>query len=486
MKYLVFLVWILLSSCVFTAPNFQSLEDTCSTLVTSALEITDQYCGGTVPDQLCYGHSMLDIEPQPGFGPFNFNQAGDKVEVAGLQSLRVSGMNTATDQWGVALMQVQANLPGTLSVQDVTFLIMGDVEIENRVRGLNPVDVTVAARGNVNIRTSPDLDAFVSGTLQSGETVTARGRLADSSWLFVDLPEGDSTGWVFGPSMTTTEGIDNLTVVDPETAFYGPMQAFYLETGTGADPNCREAPENGLMIQTSEGVAEVSLWINEVKIRLGSTAFIRASRNDSMTVTMLEGNAHVEAQGVEFSAPAGTELKIPMDANLAPSGPPSAPSNVSDTNVQNLPPAVENLDRQIVIPTFLPPTNTPTSTNTPLPTATYTPTPTNTPLPTNTKTPTSTNTPLPTATNTPLPTSTNTPLPTNTPEPTSTNTPLPTNTLVPSSTPITVQPSDTPQPTIVPTSTPAPTDTPVPTATNTRQPTATLTPTDTQTPPPAE
>lgn len=486
MKYLVFLVWILLSSCVLTAPNFQSLEDTCSSLVTSALEITDQHCGGTMADQLCYGHSMLDIEPQPGFGPFNFSQAGDKIEVAGLQSLRVSGMNTSTNEWGVALMQVQANLPGTLSVQDITFLIMGDVEIENRVRGVNPVDVTVAARGNVNIRTAPDLDAFVSGTLQSGETVTARGRLEDSSWLFVDLPDGENTGWVFGPSMTTTEGIENLTVVDPDTAFYGPMQAFYLETGTGTDPNCREAPENGLMIQTSEGVAEVSLWINEVKIRLGSTAFIRAERNQSMTVTMLEGNAHVEAQGVEYSAPAGTELKIPMNENLAPAGPPSAPSNVSDTNVQNLPAAVENLDRPIVIPTFVPPTNTPTSTNTPLPTATYTPTPTNTPLPTNTKTPTSTNTPLPTSTNTPVPTSTNTPLPTSTNTPVPTNTPLPTNTLVPSSTPITVQPSDTPQPTIVPTSTPAPSDTPVPSATNTRQPTATLTPTDTQTLPPSD
>ena len=455
MKYLVFLVWILLSSCVFTAPNFQSLEDTCSSLVASALEVTDQSCSGTVPDQLCYGHSMLDVEPQPGFGPFNFSQAGDKVEVAGLQSLRVSGMNTETDEWGVALMQVHANLPGTLSVQNVTFLIMGDVQIENRVPGLNPLDVTVAARGNVNIRTAPELDAFVAGTLQSGQTVTARGRTADNSWLFVDLPDGQNTGWVFGPSMTNADGIESLKVVDPDTAYYGPMQAFYLETGSsGGSPECAEAPEDGLMIQTSEGVAEVSLWINEVKIRLGSTAFIRAARNEEMTVTMLEGNAHVEAQGVEYSAPAGTELTIPMDQNLAPAGPPSPPSNVSDTNVESLPPAIENLDRQIVIPTFIPSS---TLTLTPLPTATFTHTtvPTTTPVPptatfTDTVEPTNTYTPVPpTATDTVAPTDTYTPVP-----PTATDTIAPTNTSAPTST---HEPTDTASNTATPSPTATPT-----------------------------
>ncbi|MFZ5809971.1 MAG: hypothetical protein ACOY16_11875 [Chloroflexota bacterium] len=139
--------------------------------------------------------------------------------------------------------------------------------------------------------------------------------------------------------------------------------------------------------------------------------------------------------------------------------------------------------------TFTPlPTNTPTATatNPPAPTAVPTDTPTNTPLPTatftNTPQPTATftNTPLPTATftNTPQPTATftNTPLPTatftNTPEPTATftNTPLPTATF-----------TNTPLPTATSTNTPLPTatftHTPEPTATftNTPEPTATFT-----------
>ncbi|MBP5490668.1 MAG: hypothetical protein J6Y10_08740 [Lachnospiraceae bacterium] len=71
------------------------------------------------------------------------------------------------------------------------------------------------------------------------------------------------------------------------------------------------------------------------------------------------------------------------------------------------------------------PTNTPTSSPTPIPTDT--PTPTITPAPTNTPTPT--NTPVPTSTPTPEPTNTPTPKPTSTPTPKPTNTPTSTATL---------------------------------------------------------
>ncbi len=89
------------------------------------------------------------------------------------------------------------------------------------------------------------------------------------------------------------------------------------------------------------------------------------------------------------------------------------------------------------------PPQTPTLTQTPVPTSTPAPTLTETPtpLPTSTFTPTVAETPLPTSTTvptlteTPLPTGTETPLPTNTLEPTLTETSVPTNTDVPTLTP---------------------------------------------------
>ena len=468
------LSWMFLSSCVLSVPTSPRTEENCSAIVTSALEVTDRLCSPTSINQACYGHAHLDAAPQPGFESFRFSQAGDRIDVTGLQSLRLSPMDTAAGVWGVALMHVQANLPGAMPAQDVTFLVFGDVEIENQVNGTVPVVVSVAASGNVNVRQEPTLDSFVMGTLASGETVTARGRLEDSSWLYIDLPdslsETNTAGWVYAPSMSSGADLETLSIVDPQTAHFGPMQAFYLQTGENDSTDCTAAPENGLMIQTSEGVAEVNLWINEVKIRLGSTAFITAQRNSDMTITMLEGTTHVEALGVEVTASAGSELTIPMNQDLAPAAPPNPPAPIEDSNLGNLP--VTILERPIIVPTVIP---SATPTWTPVP-------PTNTPRPTNTATATITRSPTPLPTNTPTLPPSLTPPPTDTPTLTPSLTPLPTDTptLTPSLTPL---PTDTPTPIPSATDTPLPTatDTPRPTATDTPEPTATSEPTETNT-----
>src|SRR5215468_7413079 len=165
MRYVPFFFWLLLSSFAFLPANRASATDSCSLLVNSALDVTHQLCNGTPSNQVCYGHHQVEAEPQPGFGPFRFAQVGDKLDVVGLQSLRLSPMSTTTDNWGVAWMNVEANLPGTKSVQDVTFLVLGDVQIINQVRGTKPIEATVVTVRNVNIRQAPTLNANVLGTL---------------------------------------------------------------------------------------------------------------------------------------------------------------------------------------------------------------------------------------------------------------------------------------------------------------------------------
>src|SRR5687768_7326117 len=89
--------------------------------------------------------------------------------------------------------------------------------------------------------------------------------------------------------------------------------------------------------------------------------------------------------------------------------------------------SVGNRDNQIQSGALIPPTvtPTPTNTNTPTPTNTFTPTPTDTATPTPTDTPTPTKTVTPPNTNTPTPTITLTPTPTtpSTPPPTDSSTP---------------------------------------------------------------
>ncbi|MBI5670177.1 MAG: hypothetical protein HZC41_19445 [Chloroflexi bacterium] len=202
----------------------------CPNVVEAALAAADQACAETGRNQACYGNLSLTAEAQPSVANFVFNQVGDIVSVASLQTLRLEPMNEGSGIWGVALMQLQANLPDTLPGQNVTFLLFGDVE---------------------------------------------------------------------------------LTAAEPTDPNAAPMTAFYLQTGVG-DAACEEAPESGLLVQTPEGMGEVTFNINGVDVDMGSTVFFQANETDGMTVSTLEGHAYVRAEGSEQVIVPGTWARIPM------------------------------------------------------------------------------------------------------------------------------------------------------------------------------
>ena len=140
--------WALLSLAVIPVLLAQSVD--CSALVQQALQNTQEICGPAARNEACYGHDMLQIEPQPNVRLFEFDTAGDVVAVSALQSLRTAPLDETTGVWGVALLRLQANLPDTLPGQNVTFLIFGDTEIENTVtteRRYTPMQAFVLRTG---------------------------------------------------------------------------------------------------------------------------------------------------------------------------------------------------------------------------------------------------------------------------------------------------------------------------------------------------
>lgn len=110
----------------------------CPAIVETALSAIDLFCEGTGRNQACYGNVSLDAVPQPGAGGLMFEQVGDIINLADLQSLRVAPMDEDAGIWGVALLRLQANIPDTLPGQNVTFLLFGDVEITSAVDPNDP------------------------------------------------------------------------------------------------------------------------------------------------------------------------------------------------------------------------------------------------------------------------------------------------------------------------------------------------------------
>lgn len=127
------------------------------------------------------------------------------------------------------------------------------------------------------------------------------------------------------------------------------MQAFYFRAGVGDAP-CAEAPDSGILIQTPEGAGLINLRVNEVDIRLGSTVYLQSGT--TLTINVIEGAAQITSQGTTQVVPAGSKVNVPLDENLAASGPPSNPEPYILDNVQQLP--INVLERPIEI--MAPPT----------------------------------------------------------------------------------------------------------------------------------
>ena len=98
----------------------------------TAIESVASACYDTGRNQVCYGNISLNVTPEPDAPDFTFERVGDIMDLTSLRSLRVSPLDELQGEWGIAMMQLQADIPESLPGQNVTFLVFGDVELENR------------------------------------------------------------------------------------------------------------------------------------------------------------------------------------------------------------------------------------------------------------------------------------------------------------------------------------------------------------------
>jgi hypothetical protein len=130
MRVTLFRMPVVLGVLMFWVSTVAAQAD-CPTIVQHALETASSACEATGRNQACYGNITLSAVPRSGASNFVFEKAGDVVNVADVESLTLTSLDAATEQWGVALLKIQANIPDTLPGQNVTMLLFGDVQIED-------------------------------------------------------------------------------------------------------------------------------------------------------------------------------------------------------------------------------------------------------------------------------------------------------------------------------------------------------------------
>lgn len=304
--------------------------DACPALVMEALVLVDEACAGLGRNLACYGHTRVEAAGWDE-APLAFVESGDTVEVGDLASLATFPLDVETGEWGVAVLALQADLPGTLPGQAplpgqaVTFVVFGDVELVSEVTpedmAAEPPPTCEAANtgtGSLNVRSGPGTGYAALGVLAAGETVTADGRNPAGDWLRFSQ-EGE-TGWVYAPLVTLDCAVDVLDMVEGEAsaaAYTAPMQAFALTTGFG-EPPCAEAPRDGLLVQAPRDVT-VHFRINGVEVAVGSTGLLALQDGGAVQVSTFDGAIAVTAAGETQTVEPG--YRVVAEAGVPPTEP---------------------------------------------------------------------------------------------------------------------------------------------------------------------
>jgi hypothetical protein len=149
----------------------------CPELVSQALLAVDDACSATGRNEACYGYDQVEASFLSTVAEDFFAAPADLAPVADIETIKTAPLNTETGTWGVALLNLQADLPNTIPGQSVTFILLGDVEVENAVAPEDAfvpsdgVEVTIQSAQGANVRSGPGQTFNVLGGLRDGETV---------------------------------------------------------------------------------------------------------------------------------------------------------------------------------------------------------------------------------------------------------------------------------------------------------------------------
>lgn len=268
-------IWGLILS-LLTVFVVTAQANNCSALLEEALFAIEDNCDATGRNEACYGYNQVSASFIDEVGGDFFTQPSDISDIAKLETIRTAGLNLESGIWGVALMNIQANIPNTLPGQNVTFMLMGDVEVENAVdpetafQASDGIEITVTASSGANIRSGAGLNFNVVGGARPDDILLADGISEDGDWFRVAY--NDRVAWVNRIVFDDTiEGVEDLPVLGD--GLQTPMQAFYLRTGIG-QLECEEVPDNLLMVQGPENI-EIDITANGADISIGSTLGLR-------------------------------------------------------------------------------------------------------------------------------------------------------------------------------------------------------------------
>lgn len=213
-------------------------DEYCSDVIEVAVEIVNESCRESLSrNQICYGHTDVTVMLQDDVSDAVFDAPGDILAVQDVAQLTLERMNVAEEIWGIALMQVQANLPDTIPGQGVNVVIFGDVEIQSESPTLESF-VFKSGIGEIDCEELPDSGLMVQTTGGAANvSIEVNSVTIDlASTVFLNaIPEGDFTiAMLEGSATVTAEGESQAILAGQKVRVL--MDADMNPTGAPSEP----------------------------------------------------------------------------------------------------------------------------------------------------------------------------------------------------------------------------------------------------------
>ncbi len=106
----------------------------CPDAVETSLKSVAELCNPLSRNAACYGSKTVDSVTFDSPRPADFfTNPGDRSELLKLREIHPQPLSATDNSFGIALLNVQANVPNTLPGQAVIFMLMGDAKLTNEV-----------------------------------------------------------------------------------------------------------------------------------------------------------------------------------------------------------------------------------------------------------------------------------------------------------------------------------------------------------------
>lgn len=340
MRLQLVLVGLLILLGVVTVVPALAQPTTCQPIVEEALRTIGDSCGALGVNTICYGNNEVQADFREEQPVNAFAQPADTVKLPLVELVRTSPLDLLRDEWGVAVMSLQANVPDTLPGQRVVFLLMGDARLEDAAEGnderatmqsfyfsggISPADC-LDAPSTLAIRTPKDvsIDLTVNGLeVIVGSLVTIRDN--QNNRLTVTVHEGSLAFQTNGVTVNAGQSIilqldSSRTVINSSAPF------------ASLNPELALFEPVANVFAALDGTSTISTTPGSYTIQPGDNLF-RIALNNGTCVSAI-----ARANDIPFSqvrnVPAGRTITIPDGSTCGPfvndvpppaSQPPAAP-----------------------------------------------------------------------------------------------------------------------------------------------------------------